>query len=337
MLKDELILIFSQNKAPHLICSSLSKEIKKQIEEHCEKLPLKTKLITEKIYWIINELTEYPSECNCSYCGNIIYTKFKSLKDGYNSVKKYCSKKCICNSEEVRKKREKTNFEKYGHINNMWGYGIREQTKLKWIEKFDCDNPMKNEEIKHKMYNSNIEKIGVKMPAQNAECRKKAQNTCMERYGVDNAFKKDTAKKTCMKKFGFENPMQHPDIYNKANFYKRKIGFFPSGNEYIFQGYENIAIEELLYNGILETQIIIGDAKKIPIIQYFNEQKQKMSNYFPDIFIPHQNLLIEVKSEYTFKKEYGITIAKHLASNRTHLSHEIWVCSDKKIISKIKL
>lgn len=59
-----------------------------------------------------------------------------------------------------KKKREKTNLQKYG-----------------------CKNPSQSETIKHKIISSNIEKYGVPYSTQSDEVKKKRVLTCLEKYG----------------------------------------------------------------------------------------------------------------------------------------------------------
>lgn len=75
----------------------------------------------------------------------------------------------------------------------------------------------------------------------------------------------------------------------------------PSGIIRKVQGYEPFALDDLIkkYN---EEQIKT-DRKNIPRIPYKLEGKQKY--YFPDIYIPDENFIIEVKSNYTYNSNNG--------------------------------
>lgn len=332
-LKEKLKKYFNNGLPANIVSARIDKETKIEIDDYISKFPLKTKSLTEKAYWIINELIEYPNECKCLECESIIYSgKFKSLLDGYSSNKLFCSKKCAGQSEITKSKLQTTNLERYGHKNNMWGVGIREKTIEGWIEKYGVDNPIKNDEIKQKVYDTNLERLGVKMPAQNSSVREKYKATCMKRYGVENGFNNGSAQATCMLRYGVKNPMQHPDVFNKSNTYKRKIGVFTSGLEYIYQGYENIAVVKLENDGFFDSDIMIGNAKLIPIIEYYNPIKNKLCHYFPDIYIKSQNLIIEVKSKYTYIKDFEVMKAKQCATIKLGLNHKIWVCSDKEFL-----
>lgn len=75
----------------------------------------------------------------------------------------------------------------------------------------------------------------------------------------------------------------------------------PSGKIIKVQGYEDIAIDNLLTN-YSEDDLIIGTKsihKEIGMIKY--TQDEKIRKYFPDIYIKSENRIIEVKSPFTFK------------------------------------
>lgn len=86
----------------------------------------------------------------------------------------------------------------------------------------------------------------------------------------------------------------------------------PSGKIINIQGYENFAIDELL-NTYTEDEIIT-QRKDIPEVWYFNPNDQKQHRYYPDIWIPKDNLIIEIKSTWTMKKYYDINKLKEQAT-----------------------
>jgi hypothetical protein len=68
----------------------------------------------------------------------------------------------------------------------------------------------------------------------------------------------------------------------------------------------------------------------ILIIQHSSSiRTTKQKVYFPDIYIPKQNLIIEVKSTYTYSKEYDKNIAKANATKNTGYNFEFWIYDGK--------
>lgn len=84
--------------------------------------------------------------------------------------------------------------------------------------------------------------------------------------------------------------------------YSNKIYTFPSGNIVKLMGYEPKAINVLLFIGYKEEDLLL---KNRPSIKCFWPIEGGGDNtfryYHPDIIIPSENRIIEVKSDYTIK------------------------------------
>lgn len=63
------------------------------------------------------------------------------------------------------------------------------------LEKYGVSNPMKNEEIKNKLKQSNLDKYGVENTSQLEFVREKIRNTNLERFGFTSYSKTDEYKK----------------------------------------------------------------------------------------------------------------------------------------------
>jgi len=288
---------------------------------------------SEAVYWLLNDLKKNPSKV-CDYCKQqFALTKFVSIRDGYKQ-QQYCSTSCRSRDPAFAEKIAKTNLQRYGHTNNMWG-ATRTKTKEKWVDKYGVDNPMKRPEILEKCKGTNRKNLGVDWPAQSAKVQSLYKSSSLEKYGVDHIFKTGKSKSTCFARYGVDNPMQHPPIFERAQRYKRKAGTLPSGKTYSYQGFENVGIQGLLENGILEEDLIISDVEKIPSIEYWNPVKGRMCVYYPDIFVKTENRLIEIKSSWTLKAQLQENLAKHEAAKVLGFKHEIWVCSPKKVLEII--
>jgi len=83
-----------------------------------------------------------------------------------------------------------------------------------------------------------------------------------------------------------------------ATLLKFKKYKMPSGKIVEVQGYEPFCLDELLGGrGISEDDIVVGFGD-VPIIEY--KWKGRTRHYYPDVYIPSQNKIIEVKSTYTY-------------------------------------
>jgi hypothetical protein len=108
---------------------------------------------------------------------------------------------------------------------------------------------------------------------------------------------------------------------------------FPSGEIKNIQGYENLALDELIK--IFKEEDIITKRSEMPKIIY--KLKDKEHRYYPDIWIKSINKIIEVKSYYTYKKELIKNINKALVTRKLNFDFEFWIYTPEKknIYSKI--
>lgn len=188
----------------------------------------------------------------------------------------------------------------------------------------------------------------------------KAKATCMEKYGVDNAGKNEEIKKkikdtfntnygchpkttkdvqdkwkaTCLKVYG-GHPNQNKEVQAKseASSYKFKDYMMPSGEIVKVQGYEHIALDELVQ--IYEEDDIMVGRSNIPTIDYYINDVKHV--YFPDFLIKSENKVIEVKSEWTIQLKRGNVEEKALATIKAGYRYEIWIYNDKKVKVETKI
>lgn len=182
-----------------------------------------------------------------------------------------------------------------------------------------------------------MEKYGVDNPGQAESVKKKIKDTWSTKYGGHPKINKDVQEKwiaTCLEKYGgHHNQNKDVQIKSEATSYHYKTYMMPSGNLVKYQGYENLALDELvqLYE---EEDICIGRTT-IPSIDYQIDNKKHV--YFPDFYIKSENKIIEVKSEWTVQLKRGNVEEKALATVKAGYRYEIWVYSDKKLRVETKI
>ena len=121
-------------------------------------------------------------------------------------------------------------------------------------------------------------------------------------------------------------------IQKNAKKYKEYI--MPSGEIRLVQGYEPFALN-ILVKKFTEDQIVT-ERSKIPRIQYLINDKKKY--YFPDIFLPHINKIIEVKSTWTYKCKQDNISLKEKATKEYGYDYEFWIFDKKgKLLSEEEL
>jgi hypothetical protein len=85
--------------------------------------------------------------------------------------------------------------------------------------------------------------------------------------------------------------------------HKKKIGKYKQynikfgGRDLVVQGYEPQALKYLTKELNFLPEQILCECESVPVIRY--KYSGRFRDYFPDIYIPHMRLIIEVKSEAT--------------------------------------
>jgi len=257
-----------------------------------------------------------------------------------NEVQQKSRETCLSNngvlypmqSEEIRNKSIKTFIEKYGVAHSSHVLQIQENKKTTNVQRYGVEYPSQNDEVKQKIKDTNQLRYGVNAPAQNPKIIEKTKITCMKIYGVENAAQSDQVKEkskaTCLERYGVEYVSQNPIITEKQNKPKYKVYTSKNNITRKYQGYENIALDILLEQ--YEENEIISDRFSIPTITYSNNKV-----YFPDIYIPKDNLIIEVKSEWTYKKALEKNEQKKSACLSLGYNFEFWICSSKTLLKKL--
>jgi hypothetical protein len=252
---------------------------------------------------------------------------------------------------EVLEKIKKTNIEKYGADNPFKSEEIKQKIRNTNIQKYGVENPLKNPTIQAKLEATSMERYGTRRPSENIAIKTKikethgaktaddiktmldkTKETSLQRYGTPSpnqaAVVKQHKVESSLQKYGTEYPMQNMEVQVKSqkNAFHRKEFTMPSGAIRIVQGYEPFALRDLLQSNFTENQIVT-DREKIPRIEYAVKNKKRY--YFPDIFIPHVNKIIEVKSTWTYKCKTDNITEKSEASKAAGYDYETWVYDGK--------
>lgn len=231
-------------------------------------------------------------------------------------------------AEEVKEKIKETMMEKYNCENPQQCPEIQQKTMQTFQERYGCSNPMKNVGVQNKGKATNTIKYCCENPFQAEVCKEKSKQTCLEKYGVEYAIQstevKDKVVKTNIERYGVPNPSQCPDILDKQfkAACKLKDYTFPCGKVIQVQGYEPLALDELMKLGYSSLDIVT-DRSKVPEIWYEKDGKKK--RYFCDIYIPNENRIIEIKSDYTYSHKSGNVQDKAQATIDMGFDYEIWI------------
>jgi hypothetical protein len=134
-------------------------------------------------------------------------------------------------------------------------------------------------------------------------------------------------KKNSLKKYGCEYPMQYPAIQQKNQLSALSLKRVEiKGKTFFYQGYELKALTRLLEEGYRVDDIVTAKGE-VPKIIYFYKGKQHL--YFPDIFIPKENRIIEVKSQWTYNRDLKRNKAKEKAAKVAGYKFEFMILRNK--------
>lgn len=230
-------------------------------------------------------------------------------------------------TEIIKKRVAETNIQRYGGKVPMCSIEVRTKTTETNIQRYGVDNPMKNQQVKNKIINTNLERYGVIHQSQRPEIQEKIKSTVLSRYGVKSTNSlpevKEKKKQTWLKKYGVEHPTQCKEIQDKIDKNSKRLKEYkmPSGDIRKVQGFEPFALD-ILVKSYDETQIKTSKAD-VPRIPYTIDNKSHY--YYPDIYIPHENRLIEVKSPWTYKCKKDNVNLKKTKCIELGYNYEIWI------------
>ena len=225
-----------------------------------------------------------------------------------------------------------TNMKNNGGVHNLNLTENREKATTAFFEKYHetLGNVIS---IREKCEQTNMERLGVKYPLQSPQVQYRIQMNNLAKYDSTVFITSKAGRALMMKKYGVEYAMQHPEFLAKAmrTAFGTKTFIFPSGREELVQGYEPLALTQLLEEGvdgydICEDEIVVGP-EYVPLIPYHQDGKDRM--YYPDIYIPSLQLLIEIKSTYTYSFDYEKNMLKFRAAAREGFNFQVWVYDGK--------
>lgn len=205
--------------------------------------------ISERLYWILNDIHEYP-KCKHPDCNNYVNSnQYKSIAFGYYS---YCSYECKCSSPIISSKRKLTNslktssqiqeeknkrlaiFNRHKAEDPDFLRKIQEKSiatrkhnhgedytgrKKCWNtikDRYGVSNPMSIKEVQDKLKQHNLETYGVEWHIAAPEIREKSMQTMRKNYGVDNPFVSEEIiqqiRQHNLDNYGVEHNWQREDV-----------------------------------------------------------------------------------------------------------------------------
>lgn len=304
MTKKDLIELILKNPTTIIRENYFSKHFIKFYQEIQNiKYPLDFKF-SQKLYHYIHN--DYELNLGiCPTCGK--YCKFISLPVGYT---KYCSQKCI-NQSEKTKQMQNTNLKKFGVKMASMLPEYKEKQKQTHKENTGYDYPMQNEQTKIKSQETCLEKYGTKNASQSEQVKQKSKNTKLEKYNDIHYNNREKYKQTCLEKYGVINTTQLKEVqqkmkqtclenfgvdsYSKTQEFKDKLSENNKDrvNKIFETKKENNTInsskpENELYNWFTSNNI-----------QVLTQYKSELYPYHCDFYLPDYDLYIEIQGTWT--------------------------------------
>lgn len=213
---------------------------------------------------------------------------------------------------------------------------VKEKTKITNLNRYGFEVSSKNNLVLEKMKATNLERYGVPFTQQNPIIYKKHRLTLLDRYGLINVSQIPEVKSkkiiTSNLRYNCDYPMQNSIIAMRSqdNSLKLKSYVLPSGREIILQGYEPQVMNVLLKR--FDENDIITNRNNVPEIWYCKDDG-KYHRYYVDFFLHNENIVIEVKSTWTYqigKKELRY---KMLASQYLGYKFVLFIFDKLKLIN----
>lgn len=200
--------------------------LKYGVKNASQRSDVKDKLTDYNIEEYKNQIIELLSQ---GYSINNISSKLNIPK---TSLNRYASSLGLDTKGNLRDKTDKTLKEKYGEDYKII---ISEKRKTTFIERYGCDNPFANDDVKAKIIHTCAAKYGHQHHMQSPIIKEKVKRTNLEKYGYDNVGKipevKEKIKETNINKYGFEQATKNPDIKSKI-----VSTMIKNGNARLFEG-----------------------------------------------------------------------------------------------------
>ena len=254
---------------------------------------------------------------------------------------------------QIQEKSRQTNLKNHGVEYAQQSAEIREKTTATSLERYGYDRAFCKPEVYDKIKKTCLERYGVEYPLQSKLIQDKIDETflkicgqkrpfgtnyhaqiILKKYGNVKYVCTEHFKNTMMEKYGVEHALQNEDLFRKmiASSFRKKEYVYKDGRTTSILGYEDLALKELEISGKYKI-IEAGDSKNIPTFWYDCDDGKKHM-YYPDIFLPEINTIIEVKSDYYFEKDIVKNINKAKEVSKKYIILFLCQCYEKIIYLK---
>lgn len=292
--------------------------------------------LKDRLYWIVNDIRDYAL---CKTCGAKMVKEVRTFTDKFK-WQAYCNAACRLKDKDLREAYEQERIERTGYRIPLQDPAVRAKMEETNLSRYGVKNVSSIPEVKAKIKATVRTRYGVDYVAQEPSFIAKRKATCKERYGAEYPMQverfKEKSRLTCLARYGVTHPMQHFKTFQKVmrSRFKFKDYRAKDGTLFKFQGYEDVALKRLEAMGIDPKDIVVG-RKHMPKVFYYDTGARRRARYYPDIWVRSFNLLIEVKSDFTYGLNKRQAHEKQAACRRLGFSHQLYICSKTSILKII--
>lgn len=257
-------------------------------------------------------------QCECGNEMRVRYDHFRNGNRCKDCVKRKREATCLkiygvrhsLQSALVKSKIEATNMKRYGKSRAIQTQACKDKMKATNIKKQGVEYNIHLLKNKAKLRQGLINKFGGPSSFLSQQVRDKAMKTMNEKYNMKDLQAK--AEATNLVRYGARNAMQNAEVSERSmkNAKATKDYMLPSGKNIKLQGFEPGALDLLL--NFYDEESILNKRTDMPEIYYLTDDG-KYSKYYPDFYLPNDNLIVEVKSWYTYKNNFRNTDMKRKA------------------------
>ena len=297
-----------------------------------ESTPLKF-----RIFFLLNGIDRQPT---CGVCGKPV-----TFDAGKKRFQEFCSIDCAGKSVEVKKRREKTNLERYGDSSNF--ASISKEDRIKNSKKaqvasvesikrtYGVSNVMHIAEVKEKHREKMNSKETLEKRAQSIKA------SCLNRYGVDHHSRKDI---TNFEKYDDREFIVQNFVENEKFLFQQFLDFFniefSTGHHRKFElGIEYPNINDWKYGK--KQGEVFDFVRSVYSGKIIQNDRSVISPMELDFVIPEQSLAIEFNGTYWHSnledKKYHLKktkLCEDAGYQLFHIFENEWTDSTKQTIWK---
>jgi len=285
----------------------------------------------ERVWYWVNDI-KIQILCNCG-------GKTSFHKNWTNGYRTYCSAKCAQQNETSKEKRKKTVQDKYGVDNIAKLDEIKKKQEQTNIEKYGFKSSFQNSDVREKWKTNVKSKYNVEHIFQLKSVKDQSKLTSLERFGTEH-FVQSTNYKDKLNKIGFSEKIKntylskHIEKYNNIDleFYNirdrvldvasKKCGHtfsihYDSLKRRIENGYEYCTICNPINSGQSQEEKILIDWIKSLSIDII--EKDRKLGIELDVLIPGLNIALEFNGLYWHSELYK---DKYFHLNKTKICKE---------------